>query len=98
MLTIALTLCLTLALAANRHATPHTWARSLAPGLDMGALDHVESMIERVRNHATRHRRSVGFIVGCGVGAGQRKEAKDREGKSGELHAGSIWLCDGGGE
>jgi hypothetical protein len=58
----------------------------------MGTLDHVKSMIERVRNHAARHRRRIGFSVSCGVSAGQRKEAKNWEGEGGELHAGGISL------
>jgi hypothetical protein len=62
----------------------------------MGALDHVESMVHGVGNHAANHRRSVGLRIslGGGVSAGESEEAENWEGESGELHV--CWLFKGG--
>lgn len=60
----------------------------------MGALDHVDSMVDRVCNHTTRRRGSVGFGFSFGVGAGKSENAEEWEGEGRELHDGGCLVCE----
>jgi hypothetical protein len=83
--TAALTPFLTIAFVADGHSATHAWARSLESGLDMGAVNHFEGIVERICNTTARYREVVGFGVSCGVRACESEIAEKREGEGGEV-------------